>query len=188
MSIGNSRIPVTYDDYRRMPESLELHELVDGELFMAPAPTTVHQTVTLNLASLLLAHVRATGCGRVLGAPVDVVLARGDRRDVLQPDVLFVDAARIGIVTAAEVVGAPDLIVEVLSPRTETRDRGLKQSLYARAGVREYWLVDPAREAIEQLALDGDAFGEPVVHEGDEELVSVVVPGFAVAPRHVFER
>ena len=179
MSATKSPIPFTYEDYKSLPEAMDRrYELMDGELCMVPAPTTIHQNISQNIEFLLVQHVRATRCGRVLDAPVDVVLGEGSRRDVVQPDIVFVAAARAAIITPAEVAGAPDLVVEILSPGTEDRDRGYKKTLYERHGVREYWIVNPDEMSIYVYRLGPTGFQAPVRYGHGDHLVSAVVSDF----------
>lgn len=188
MSIGKSAIPFTYEDYRSLPESPDRHELIDGDLYVTPPPTTRHQIVSKNIQFALERHVRATGRGLVLYAPVGVVLGEGAERSVVQPDLLFIDRSREEIVTEAEVVGAPDLVVEILSASTEQRDRGLKSALYARAGVREYWLVDARAGVIEVFTLGAGVYDTPVRHAGDGAVTSGVLAGLQLPLSEVFAR
>jgi Uma2 family endonuclease len=153
---------------------------------MVPAPTTTHQLISQNIEFALVQHVRATGCGRVLHAPVDVVLGKGRQREVVQPDVVFVSAARASIITEREVAGAPDLVVEVLSPGTVNRDRGYKRALYARSGVREYWIVDPKRKAIDVFRLGPTGFQAPVRYGPGEDLASTIMPELRIPLLEVF--
>lgn len=186
MSATNSAVPFTYEDYRNLPESLEQHELLDGDLYVSPAPTPSHQTIVQNIGYLLLGHVRETGAGRVFFSPVDVVLDEGGRRHVVQPDVLFISRAREKIVAENEIIGAPDLVIEVLSPGTAERDRGLKRTIYARAGVREHWIVDPALERVEACVLGVSGYGAPAVHERGAEVRPAVLPELRLRLTEVF--
>ena len=190
MSVTKSRIPFTYEDYKSLPETMDRrYELMDGELCLMPAPTTTHQFISQNIEFLLVQHARATRCGRVLDAPVDVVLlGESSRRDVVQPDIVFICSARAGIVTAAEVTGAPDLVVEVLSRSSEERDRGYKKTLYERNGVREYWIVDAEQESIEVLCLGAAGFEAPTRYRPGDELVSTVLPDLRVPLVEVFKK
>jgi Uma2 family endonuclease len=163
------------------------YELMDGELCMMPAPTTTHQNVSQNIEFLLVQHVRATRCGRVLHAPVDVVIGEGSQRDVVQPDIVFVSPERTAIVTPAEIVGAPDLVVEILSPGTEDRDRGYKRTLYERSGVREYWIVNPDEASIEVYRLSPAGFAAPVRYGPADQLVSAAVPDFRLPVVEAFK-
>ena len=144
-----SQIKFTYRDYVLLPE-LDRRELIEGDFFMVPAPNIKHQEIVGNLGAILRAHVRGHGLGKLLLAPTDVVLSD---EDVVQPDLLFVSNERRDIITEDNVAGAPDLVIEVLSPSTAERDTKLKLTLYARAGVSEYWIVDPDEESVEVLEL-----------------------------------
>ena len=166
----------TYADYLETPEG-ERYELLDGELTMVPAPGTPHQYSSVDLTVDLRILTRRTGIGSVLTAPVDVVLSD---TDVVQPDLVFVSKERAHIITDANIRGAPDLVVEILSPSTERRDRVFKRALYARHGVREYWLVDTRRKTIEQLLLDGDDFKLAGVFSAGETLTSPTLGGYAL--------
>jgi Uma2 family endonuclease len=188
MGAPNTRIPFTYEDYKSLPESMDRrYELMDGELLMVPAPTTLHQIVSQNIEFLLLQHVRATGCGRILHAPVDVVLGEGKRRDVVQPDIVFISNARAHIVTKPEVAGAPDLVIEILSPGTEDRDRGYKRTLYERMGVREYWIVDPEGRTVEVFRAGQSGFMAPRHYGANDELAVTVIEGLRLPLSVVFD-
>jgi Uma2 family endonuclease len=134
-------------DYRTLPEEPRC-ELLFGRLVLTPGATFEHGEVVALLASLLRDHVEGHG-GRLAVAPVDVALAE---HSVVQPDLIWVSRERAGRV-GARVEGAPDLVIEVLSPSTAQRDRGEKLALYAAAGVTEYWLVDPDSKLFEFLVL-----------------------------------
>jgi len=146
---------LTYRDLWHTPDDGNRWEIIGGEVFVTPAPFVPHQQVVFNLASLLRAHARTHRLGQVLIAPVAVVL---ERPSGVQPDVMFVSRARRGIIQEKGIFGAPDLIVEVTSPSTAARDRGMKLDLYARVGVRCYWLVDPKRGTLRALRLEGDRY------------------------------
>lgn len=131
---------LTYDDLQRMREtSNERLELIDGELFVTPSPTPLHQYVSGRLEFLFRQKVLELGYGLVFDAPLDVHLAKNT---IVQPDLIIVLPDRRPIVTSARVEGAPSLAVEILSPSTSAYDRVNKRNLYARYGVPEYWLVD----------------------------------------------
>ena len=136
----NTAIKFTYRDYVNTPED-KRYELLDGELILSEAPSRNHQGSQVNIGSPLYVFVRSNGLGVVYFAPRDVVLTD---TDVVQPDLMFISNERLHIDTEREVRGAPDLVVEILSPSTSGRDRTFKRALYAKHGVKEYWLVEPA--------------------------------------------
>ena len=113
---------------------------------MSPSPRTIHQLVSVRLSSRLHVHVETHNLGLVLEAPMDVVFSR---INVVQPDIIFIAKARLHIVTPENIRGAPDLLVEILSPTTADIDRDIKRKLYARFGVKEYWLVNTDKQRVE---------------------------------------
>ncbi len=137
---------MTYDQYCLLPEDGKQHELIDGELFVTPAPTPRHQRILRRLAFQLSAYIDANGLGEVYLAPVDIVL---DKHTVVQPDVLFIRQDRLGIVGEEAIEKAPDLVVEILSPSTFYKDLRRKMAAYSQFGVQEYWIVDPEKQTIE---------------------------------------
>ena len=151
----SARVLLTYDDYAALPDDGHRYELYEGELVMTPSPRTRHQVVVGNLHVLIAEHVRRHGLGEVFVSPIDVILSR---ISVLQPDLVYVEAARLGIVTERAIEGAPTLVVEVLSPSTNRRDRGAKQALYARYDVVHYWIADAAAQTVEGLRLRDGAY------------------------------
>ena len=165
---------LTYADYCLTPDD-ERYELMDGELLMVPAPGTGHQIVAMELGTLLHVFVKARGLGRVFSAPYDVVLSD---TDIVQPDLLFVSNERAHIRTPTNIRGAPDLVIEILSPLTASRDWGEKRTLYAQYGVREYWLVAPDTRTVTVLLLDAGAFAEVACYSAGQTLTSPILPGF----------
>ena len=138
-------VKLTWEDYRTAPAD-KRHELLDGDLIMVPAPNLKHQTVQLQLARRLASFVEEQKSGKMFIAPCDVVLSD---TDVVQPDLLFISRERGHLLSGGEnVQGAPDLVIEILSPTTADKDRGIKHELYGRYGVTEYWLVDPIAETV----------------------------------------
>lgn len=148
---ADGRVRLTYEDYRRMPSGLR-YELVEGDPRMTPSPSTLHQEISKRLGRLLLERAEDPGKGRVYSAPYDVVLSE---HNVVQPDLLFVSKERLGIIGQANVQGAPDLVVEVLSESTEEWDRVTKRRAYSRYGVRELWIVDLQTKTVEVASHDG---------------------------------
>jgi Uma2 family endonuclease len=151
----SARVILTYDDYAALPDDGHRYELYEGELVTMPSPRPRHQVVIGNLYMLMAEHVRDHRLGDVYLSPIDVILSR---ITVLQPDLVYVERARLGLVTERAIEGAPTLVVEVLSPSTDARDRGVKQALYARYGVPFYWIVDPEARTVQALRLGGDSY------------------------------
>ena len=162
----------TYEDYARLPVDRQRHEIIDGRHFVSPAPNTYHQQVSARLYLQLHALIEGGGHGTVLYAPLDIVLSR---HDVVQPDLIAVLKARREIVTQANVQGAPDLAVEILSPSTRQLDRRHKHALFERYGVPEYWIVDPDAHAVEQYVMAAEGYGLP--RRESERVALHIVPG-----------
>lgn len=182
MSSQKAKVRFNYGDYCLLPEDKQ-YDLLDGELYMAPAPSSRHQRLLLKLVRLLADFVEAHGLGEVYIAPLDVILSE---EDVLQPDLLFVAQERRGIVSERGCEGPPDLVVEILSPATERRDRELKRKVYAKFGVSEYWLVDPEAQSIEVMVLEAEDFSSPDIYLGEGLVVSRVIPQLSLAVSQVF--
>lgn len=140
-----SSIKFTYEDYLLFPEDGKRHELIDGDRYMTPSPSTKHQRVSMSLSNLFCNYLKGCRGGHIFAAPCDVVLSD---LDVVQPDLLFVSAARASLITEQCIQGAPDLVVEILSATTRKTDEIVKRKLYERHGVGEYWIVDPELESV----------------------------------------
>jgi Uma2 family endonuclease len=174
----------TYQDYLLLPEE-KRYELIEGDLYLTPAPGTAHQRIVRNLLSILDSFVVERGLGEVLLAPCDVVLSE---TDVVQPDLLFVAAARKGIIEERRISGAPDLAVEVLSESTAERDRTIKSKLYGRSGVRELWLVSPEAQSIEILVGTGEALVSSAIYSRSQVLISKLLGELRIPLEQVFGR
>ena len=173
---------LTYQDYADL-EGDERYELLDGELILVASPNENHQTVSLRLASRMLSFVDDSDLGRVFHAPYDVLFTD---TDVVQPDVLFVSKDRYHIRTPANIQGAPDLVVEVLSPSSSRRDWREKRDLYALHGVREYWIIDPTNRLVWIMQLqDGVLEIDQTCADGDTA-ESSVIEGFGVEVADLF--
>ena len=178
----NTAIKFTYNDYINTPED-KRYELLDGELILSEAPSRNHQGSQVNIGSPLHVFVRSNGLGVVYFAPRDVMLTD---TDVVQPDLMFISNERLHIDTERAVHGAPDLVVEVLSPSTSGRDRTFKRALYARHGVKEYWLVDPTARTIAVLLHTGDGFEAVATYGEGDTLASPTLQGFRIDVDEVF--
>lgn len=145
----------TYREYSELRDEAR-YEVISGELLaMAPAPDTFHQEWLANLFLLLSSHVKTNKLGRILLAPVDVIL---DAENVVQPDLVFVAAPRLNIIQRRGVFGAPDLVIEIVSPFSVHRDRHEKPELYAEFGIKELWIVDPGNHGIELFTLKSGTY------------------------------
>ena len=177
---------LTYDDFLRFPDDGKRHELIDGEHYVTPSPNTSHQSIAGTLYGLIWTYLRREPRGRLFFAPFDVVFSHFD---VVEPDLLFLSTARAAeVLTEAHVRGAPDLVVEIRSPSTGTRDAGLKRRLYEQFGVSEYWLVDPKTSTIVVYRRSDTGFGAPIKLHGatGDELTSPLFPGLALSLKEVF--
>ena len=173
----------TYEDYRTAPPD-KRYELLDGELLLTAAPNLKHQGVQVRLGSRLGRFIEERALGDFFFAPCDVVLSD---TDVVQPDLLFVSRERRHLLSNGDnVQGAPDLVVEILSPATAERDRGYKRSLYARHGVKEYWVVDPVAETVSMLLPRGGALAVAHTFGRNETLRSPLLAGFELDLDDVF--
>ena len=181
----NTKTKLTYESYLKTPDD-ERYELLDGELLvMEPAPLTAHQYVLGNLYYAMRLFSDERNLGEVYISPTDVVLSD---TDVVQPDLLFVSYERAHIVTRENIQGAPDLIVEILSPSTAERDRTLKLDLYARHGVKEYWLVDPNTKTVMVLLLSEHRFEAVGTYGEGQTLDSPTLAGFSLNLAGQFRR
>lgn len=148
----------TYEDYERLPDDGLRYEIIGGVLYMTPAPGFDHQYIVGELFTALRTFIREHQLGIVLVAPFEVRLP--DVAQVVQPDLLFIAAGREPSPGDHAFTGAPDLVVEILSPSTTRTDRVVKFSAYERAGVREYWLVNPLARSVEAYTLSEDGIYE----------------------------
>jgi Uma2 family endonuclease len=157
----------TYAEFERLPgDDGNRYEIIAGELVVNPGPGLQHQEIVGRLHLLLRPFVDAHRLGRVILSPFDVLFAEGD---YLAPDLLFVRSERASIVRERGVEGAPDLVVEIVSPSTGFRDRGLKRERYAHYGVAEYWVIDPRAGRIDVYRLLEDAERPAVLTSGTLE-------------------
>ncbi len=168
---------LTYQYYAQLPDDGNRYELINGELIIVAAPLTIHQKVNANISSQLIAFVEKNKLGQVFYAPIDVVLSS---HNTLQPDIIFIEKKRKAIITEKNINGAPDLVIEILSPSSFYYDLFDKKELYEQHGVKEYWLVDPLRQWADVYVLKEKNF-ELVQHrEKEGALHSTVLNGFKI--------
>ena len=143
---------LTYADYARIPDDGKRYEVLEGGLLVTPAPNIPHQRASKRIQRQLEDYFESRGLGEIFNAPVDVILSD---HDILQPDLVV---ARPGQISKRGIEGSPLLVVEILSPSTERRDRTSKGRRYAALGVPHFWLVDPERRIVECLRLEGGRY------------------------------
>jgi Uma2 family endonuclease len=167
----------TYDDYAALPADGNRYEIVNAVLYMSPSPSWSHQEIVGRFFRYLSSYAETAGIGGAFVAPLDVELAPNT---VFQPDVIVLLKASHKKLKERHIVGAPDLAVEVVSPTSETHDRYRKIPAYARAGVPEYWIVDPDSRTVEVLFLESGEYHSQGVYRGKATLPSQIVPGLLV--------
>ena len=167
---------LTYQDYFNTPGD-ERYELLDGELILVASPNMAHQDVVTNLGTPLSVFVKEGDLGKLYFAPTDVIFSDSN---VVQPDLLFISKEREHIRTPANIQGAPDLIVEILSPSSARRDWGYKRDLYARHEVKEYWIVDPANRIVSVMLLKNGVLDLEATYGEGDTVTSSTLEGFSV--------
>ncbi len=175
---------LTVDDYRELPEGPPHYQLIEGRLFVSPSPNRYHQVICQNLLVILHQFLEKNPVGDVFMSPSDVYLTRND---VYQPDLYFVSNENAAILTPQGAAGAPDLVIEILSSGTEHLDRDLKRQVYAQAGVRELWLIDPGAREIQIHPLNPAGRAATVVQDPDADFRSPLLPGLAISCRQIFQ-
>ena len=192
MGIGDNVNPAqspsvkfTYADLLNFPDDGRRHEIIDGEHVVTPSPNTKHQTVSMTLSGALTAYLTHHPVGAVFAAPLDVVFSD---LDVVEPDLMYISRERAGVLTEQHVRGAPDFVIEILSPGTRRTDEITKRKLYERFGVAEYWVVDPELDLVKIYRRTAEGFtrvGE-LTAEGGDALTTPLLPGFSITLAAVF--
>jgi Uma2 family endonuclease len=176
---------LTYDDFASFPDDGRRHELVNGKHVVTPAPVLRHQELSGRIFGAMFVHLRNHPVGAVYAAPMDVILSD---KDVVEPDLLFVSNERRAVLQDW-VRGAPDLVVEILSPSSRRTDEVTKRHLYDRFGVREYWVVDPDIDSVKiYRRADDESFprAAELAAADDDVLRTPLLPGFALTLRDLF--
>lgn len=175
---------LTYEEFRQLPDDGKHYELVHGEVHLSPSRSTKHQLILGNTSVSLGTYVRSARLGVLFCAPLDVCL---NPDTALQPDLIFISAERVGIVQENFVAGAPELVVEVVSPSTTVHDRVTKLPIYAEAGVPEFWLIDSQARTVEVLKLQGKKYFVDATLAGDQVLTSNLFPGWQLPLRDLLD-
>jgi Uma2 family endonuclease len=185
MPVNTNFPPLTVENYKLLPETGPRYQLIQGDLYMAPAPNRFHQEISRNLQFELHSYLKRNLIGKLFNAPFDVYL---DEVNVFQPDIIIVLNERLQILTEEGAEGAPELVIEILSPKTRRLDLVNKKQEYARAGVKELWFIDPEPRTItiHRFASDGTEEIRQIDEKGT--LSTELLPGFNIAANTIFER
>ena len=176
----------TYEEFMALPEGGPVrYEIIDGDLCMTPSPVSRHQKISKNLLFEIERFLRTNPLGEIFAAPVDVVFSQ-EPPQVVVPDLVFVAAEHLSLITEKNLQGVPDLLVEILSPTTATIDRRVKHALYERVGVPEYWIVDPERNSVQVFRLSGGRYAEALKLGLGDRLETPLLPGLSIPLSNVF--
>jgi len=173
----------TYEDYRELPNDGKTYQVIGGKLFMTPSPSTRHQDICGNLGFIIRNFVKEHDLGKVYNAPIDVVFSSVN---VVQPDIVFISKNRLRIIKEKGIFGAPDWIMEIISPSTDKIDVKLKRDLYECFAVKEYWIIYPDDERIEVYLLKEGKYRLKGTFSKNETLKSEIIQGLEVRLREVF--
>ena len=179
-------LKLTYDDFLLFPDDGRRHELIDGEHYVTPSPNVSHQEILGRLHLLIGTWLQGHRVGKIFVAPLDVLFSRFD---VVEPDLLYVSNERAAeVLSIQHLTGAPDLVIEIASPGTRSRDETIKRRLYERSSVTEYWVVDPDIDVIRIYRRSGERFERPVElsREADDVLTTALLPGLQMPLARIF--
>jgi Uma2 family endonuclease len=174
---------LTAEDLEGLPDDGNRYEIIGGHLIVSPSPSIRHQRVSFELAGALYLYLKQSGAGEGYSAPTDVSLSPND---VVQPDILVVLREHQNIVVEQGIFGAPDLVIEILSPSSTATDFLRKSHLYERFGVPEYWIVDPVGESVVIQTLQDGRYVAGQELGVDDMLRSSVLDGFEVELATIF--
>jgi Uma2 family endonuclease len=169
--------PLTVQDYLDLPEGGPRYELIEGDLHIAPSPNLFHQDISRNILQILVTYLEENPIGEVFSAPLDLFL---NETNVFQPDILYVSEENLHLLQDDGIHGAPDLIVEILSPSTSRRDLGAKKTVYARSGVAEYWAVYPVERKVAVYDLRASATEPMATWQEADRFECTLFPGLQI--------
>ena len=182
MSVTVKKQKWTYEDYLRIEDN-NRYDIYRGELIMVPAPSSGHQRYSRNIGFFMWSYVKEKGPGEALYAPLDVIFAEDD---VYQPDIVYVSKENVNIIKENGIFGAPDLIVEIISPGTAIYDVVDKREIYEGYGVKELWFVNPDEKAVEVLVLKDGVYKRHSFARKKGEVCSQIIEGFKADLKDVF--
>lgn len=175
--------PFTYHDYYSLPEHGPRYQLVEGELHLNPTPNRFHQTISRNMMGSVFGYLRKNKIGIFYTAPFDVQLTD---LNVYQPDIVYIKNEHRSLLTQQGLRGAPDFVVEILSPATAELDLGVKREIYARTGVEELWIVEPDARRIQVYRLQENRETPSVTHGENAAIESPLFPGLIFRTEEIF--
>ena len=175
--------PFTTTDYFDTPEGGPRYQLIDGELLLMPPPDSFHQDIVRNIAFILGLYLKTHPRGKLYFAPIGVLLTD---INAFEPDLIYISKERKSLIGKRGIEGAPDLVVEVLSPGTARYDRGIKRAIYARTGVTELWLIDPALREIHVYHLREDAENPMAVYSKNDQFETPLFPDLLFHCQEIF--
>lgn len=177
---------LTYEDYCQIPNDGNRYEVIEGVLYMSPAPVFKHQRISVKLTSKLFEFIESRELGTVLTAPFDILFSDSN---IVQPDILFISNERASILTPKNAQGTPDLLIEILSKSNRRYDEVVKKQLYETYGVLEYWIIDPEADTIQLYRLDGSVLKRvsELSKERADTLNSPLLPGFSCELEWLFD-
>jgi Uma2 family endonuclease len=176
--------PFTVADFTELGEGPPYHQLIEGELFMSPSPNRYHQDILRNLGFILMRYLAGNSIGVVYFAPMDVYL---DDINVYQPDILFVGNGHRDRLKDNGIHGAPDLVVEILSPSTARLEKR-KRANFAKHGTQEFWQVDPVLQQIQRFDFARDQVKPVQIVDEGETFETALFPGLKIATTEIFKR
>ena len=176
---------LTYDDYVRLtPPNNSNYELQNGRIVFIPTPFPAQQLFSIHLLTSLHLHIKENRLGQIFTAPLDTYFTL---HDTLQPDILFLSNERLHFIGDKKIEGAPDLVVEILSPSNTAKEMGYKKLVYESSGVREYWIVNLEKKTLTQYENVEGEFFQRRVFQSTDTLTSIILPHFETAMSALFE-
>jgi len=170
-------ILLNYEDYLSLPADRNRNEILEGELIVTPSPTFEHQEISQNLAHILYFHIKKNGLGKLVTAPMDVLL---DENTIVQPDIIFISAEKLRRITKRGIESAPDLLVEILSTGSKRYDRLSKMQIYGKHGVPWYWIVDPETSTLEEYRLESSHYLPLETRRRSSKFTPGLFPGLVI--------
>ena len=175
----------TYEDYLQLPDNGKRYEIIAGELYMSPAPNLGHQRTVGRFHLAIGNYLEKNQIGEVFTAPTDIILSD---IDIFQPDIVFVSKEKFDRLTRENVQGAPDLVIEVLSPYTEKRDRTAKLKAYSKYGVLEYLMAGEENETLEAWRRKGKKLVFYALLDKTHTFTTPLLPGLEIPLKKIFRK